>query len=97
MTVQCFICEKVLKRVLEGRDSESVQPYDGLMFHSNGNYGSSLYDPAFSAISGGAPKLVIVICDECMKERQARGFLQKEERHPSTWTYETLDLAELPE
>lgn len=55
----CFKCEKSLAEALEGT---SLQPDDGTMWSSTGNYGSRIFDPCDEA-----DVLLLHVCDDCLK------------------------------
>lgn len=70
-SVPCIICDKELDHVFHQRppnvlgDELLNQPSDGLVFRSNGNYGSTIFDPINDFES-----LEIAICDDCIKEKR---------------------------
>jgi hypothetical protein len=43
------------------------QPWGATMFHSHGQYGSTLFDPIHSMV-----RLEINICDECLRAHKER-------------------------
>jgi hypothetical protein len=60
--VTCIRCDVELDNI-EWGEKDSVQPYDGVAFHSRGHYGSGVFDPI------GAPDyLNLVLCDVCLME-----------------------------
>lgn len=62
-SIPCFKCEKPLQAAAPYDDDRLlIQPYEGVMFRSSGNYGSTVWDPQSSSW-----ELHIIICDECMK------------------------------
>ncbi len=76
-TITCLLCGKQLDPVVPnnqfygemGNDANvpNVQPYGGVMFVAEGNYGSTVHDP----IEGGNA-LVAIVCDECLLAHQDR-------------------------
>lgn len=59
----CFNCKKKLKEVY--KDSKTV--YDGMVFETHGNYGSTVYDPC-----GKESMLYLYLCDSCAMMRKDR-------------------------
>ena len=53
----CFACGKAFDAAAQGSD----QPSRGTVFHSDGNYGSTVFDP----MRGGVT-LTLNICDDCL-------------------------------
>lgn len=62
----CIRCEKQMMNYLS--DAAGWQPNDGLFFWTHGHYGSTYFDP-MDAISW----LAVCICDECVKDAEAKG------------------------
>lgn len=60
--VPCFVCGSTLERVFE----DELQPSDGVMCQTHGNYGSRIFDPF------QGPGLVFLVCDGCLVEREDR-------------------------
>jgi hypothetical protein len=62
--MQCILCGKELEPVMETLEDGEVclQPYDGTIWESSGNYGSRVFDSI-----QGEESLVIHICDDCLK------------------------------
>lgn len=69
--VRCFCCDRILEA--ESTDNPIViyPVYDGLIFRANGNFGSTVYDP-LPRTGGGAERLQIIICDDCIRIRAKR-------------------------
>ena len=65
----CFCCEKEISPVFTRENNSSdinQQPDDAIGFVSNGNYGSTVFDPMeFSVIA-------INICDDCIKSKMEK-------------------------
>ena len=65
-TVDCVVCGKRLEPVF---DCLHNQPNDGIVFTSQGNYGSTVFDP----FDGTA--VSVNICDSCFKKAVKKGFV----------------------
>jgi hypothetical protein len=92
MTNQCFCCGGRLNPLFEG--STSQYQYSGATtFYAPGNYGSGLHDPI-----GGNSRLMINICDVCLRGNKDR-VLQETLRRPvqARFSYEPWELAESEE
>ncbi len=76
----CIICKKPLKRAF----NDESQPSGGVMCRTNGNYGSTVYDPG----SSWREALVFNICDECIVTAGRQGLLRKSVRIPRPDTFE---------
>lgn len=65
----CMCCN----RIVEGDVSENpivISPiYDGLIFRTQGNFGSRVFDPMPIDVE---EILQVVICDECLKKKAKR-------------------------
>ena len=62
----CFSCNDVLEEE-PCSDPLTLHPiYDGLIFRSNGNYGSTIFDPMPIGVE---EMLQIIICDNCIKRK----------------------------
>lgn len=68
MKRNCFCCEKSLKS-----DSDSFQsvPLNATAWETNGNYGSSIFDPM------GDDRLEIYICDDCLRKKSKFAYFFK--------------------
>lgn len=65
----CFSCNKPLEEEPCG-DPLTIHPiYGGLIFRSNGNFGSTIFDPMPIGIE---EMLQIIICDDCIKRNIKR-------------------------
>lgn len=60
----CLVCGLSLERV---KDDLEGQPDDGLMCSTEGNYGSTVFDPEDMSY------LAFNVCDECMVEKAEQG------------------------
>lgn len=61
---KCFCCDKDLN-VTNGSDPTIGYPvYGGLWFRSNGNYGSTIFDPH----DDSDEFIRIIICDDCIRK-----------------------------
>lgn len=58
-SLPCIVCRRALDDALTGLDVN--QPADATIFHSHGNYGSTVFDPMSER-----ERLDINICDECL-------------------------------
>ncbi len=73
-TLKCIICTKQLEPVWPAdqfpQDKNVNQPWAGTTFHSEGQYGSTIFDPMDGSF------LEINICDDCLKLRESEeGFI----------------------
>jgi hypothetical protein len=67
-SLPCIVCRKQMERVFEG--GYELQPNDGLHFHSEGAYGSTVFDPM------DLSTLDVVICDECIVKAGKDGIVR---------------------
>lgn len=77
-TITCLMCEKELDHVVpddefygemgNSTNVPNIQPYDGVMFVAEGNYGSKVHDPC----DEDAGILIAVVCDECVVKHRDR-------------------------
>lgn len=67
--LNCMCCDKALQT--EPCDNPMVihPVYDGLIFQSTGNFGSTVFDPM---PIGEEEILQVVICDDCIKRKAKR-------------------------
>lgn len=65
----CFMCGKELTAVSK-TDEKSNQPYDGVAFRANGNFGSAVFDP--EPDEEPALRAEINICDDCLVAHRDR-------------------------
>lgn len=66
MTVNCFKCDRPLE-LDPGTGYDSIgMLFDGTIWQSYGNYGSTLFD----SVSENEGKLEMYVCDECMKAKK---------------------------
>ena len=64
--VNCFCCGKVLETEPSDDPLVIAPLYDGLIFRSNGNFGSTVFDPMPICRE---EMLQIIICDNCIRGR----------------------------
>ena len=64
-SIRCLCCRKKLPNVQELKNG--VQPIGGIAFHTQGHYGTRLFDP----MDGSS--LHVAICDECVGDGIERG------------------------
>lgn len=64
---RCFVCEKHLQDAINGNTFYDFEtpPNDAVIFHTHGNYGSTIFDPN----PNDGKFLEIAICDECLKNK----------------------------
>lgn len=70
---KCLVCDKEL--VI----NKCQAPDDGTVWHTTGNFGSTVYDDI-----GGNRRLVAYICDDCLVKKQesiTHRFLQVKHSH----------------
>lgn len=68
--IQCFCCDTWLETEIEDSDPLTLNPvYDGLIFRSPGNFGSTVFDPM---PIGTEEYLQVIICDGCIKTKIRR-------------------------
>lgn len=67
---QCFCCDNLLKTESLDCDPLILTPtYDGLIFRTSGNFGSTVFDPMpFDK----EEYLQVIICDDCIKKNVKR-------------------------
>jgi hypothetical protein len=70
----CIICGKTLRRAFSAVD----QPSEGVMCITNGNYGSTVYDP----MSNTRESLAFNICDPCLVTAAKKGRVMRRLRVP---------------
>jgi hypothetical protein len=76
--MHCIKCQKTLDKI------EENHPGGGIVCHSYGNYGSTVFDSVF-----GEEYLVFFICDECLKASKEDILVkQKDKPHLPFTTYE---------
>lgn len=69
-SLPCIICENVLVECFE-HDDTFIQPSNGLVCSTTGNYGSTVYDP----VEMNPARLLFNICDDCFHAKAERGFV----------------------
>lgn len=85
MPVPCIVCGKELDSAANDPSFDHV-PYSGTIFHTGGNYGSTVFD-SFDGFL-----LQIVVCDQCLKAHAAaRVRLVDPKGEMSMWDGETSD------
>lgn len=57
----CIVCDKEFESPV-GKRNESNLPWQGVIFYSQGNYGSQIWDSLF-----GKVELQINVCDSCLR------------------------------
>lgn len=67
--VQCFCCNRTLEAESTDNPIVITPVYDGLIFRSTGNYGSTVFDPMPIGVE---EMLQVIICDDCIKTRAKR-------------------------
>lgn len=60
----CLVCDKTLRRAFQDYEA---QPNDGVLCSTNGNYGSTIFDPMDGS------ELVFNICDDCLVKAGEQG------------------------
>lgn len=67
--LNCICCDRVLEA--EPTDNPIVihPVYDGLIFRSTGNFGSTIFDPMPRQVE---EMLQVIICDDCIKRKAKR-------------------------
>jgi len=67
LEIQCLVCGKRLYTSAPyTKENCWGTCYDGIIFHSVGNFGSTVYD------EDGGEYIEAVVCDECVKKRAKR-------------------------
>jgi hypothetical protein len=59
----CLLCNKDLEPTV--KDQSHIQPDDGIVCYSRGNYGSKIYDSIIDS-DGMDCELVFNLCDDCL-------------------------------
>lgn len=68
--IQCFCCNARLEVEIGDTDPLDMAPvYDGLIFRSAGNFGSTVFDPMPIGVE---EYLQVIICDDCIKTKIKR-------------------------
>lgn len=62
----CIVCGTELA---PATNFDHNQPYKGTVFHTQGNYGSTVFDPMDGA------RLEVNICDTCLTQRASTGAI----------------------
>lgn len=75
----CIVCRKVLSNVFEDAHN---QPDKGMVFNSNGHYGSTLFDEMNGSY------LELNICDSCMVDLSDAGLVLHATPRPRQPDYE---------
>lgn len=65
--IRCIICLKQLQFAGPEDKARRLQPYGGVMCSSEGNFGSTVFDPY---CSDHKAELLFLVCDECLMERR---------------------------
>ena len=98
MTLKCVVCTGNLEPVWDEKtfpeDKDVNQPWAGTTFYSEGQYGSTVFDP----MNGNF--LEINICDNCLKMREEEGgfiLLGKPRRTKREVRYEPWMIARVDE
>jgi hypothetical protein len=78
LTGHCIVCDKKIKT---GTPMDAIMSWGiawgGVMFHSDGNFGSTTYDNIDER-----EYVQIFVCDECMKKKAKKIWRVKTVRHP---------------
>lgn len=61
----CMCCNNVLVAEPSDNPTDYFPVYDGLIFRSNGNFGSTIFDPMPARRK---EMLQVIICDKCIKK-----------------------------
>jgi hypothetical protein len=81
----CFVCGSEMEPA--GGGDGGVQPSDGTMWSSSGNYGSAVWDD-FPQL-GDQRHLLILVCDGCLRDAGARGrVVLSTARRSVDWAHE---------
>jgi hypothetical protein len=75
--MKCFKCDKPLKKAVPDSvaDDPNIQPDYATMWHSHGNYGSTVFDSIY-----GEEMLVILICDDCLVNHAKKSYAFKDDK-----------------
>jgi hypothetical protein len=73
MKRNCFCCDKPLYSAFDNtlEHKYSHPPFDAMVFRSNGNYGSTIFDPMSNE------RIEIFICDQCVYKGQKNAVSTK--------------------
>lgn len=70
--LHCFRCgREIHSDSPRGWGGHLEAPNDALIFHANGNYGSTIYDQSLA--TSGREYLLVVICDPCVRGESEKG------------------------
>ena len=85
MTIKrnCFCCNKKIKSVDINIEDP---PYDAVCFSSNGNYGSSIFDPYEENA-----EIEIYICDTCLKKKAKLSYYYEKETKTEIKNIQSFD------
>lgn len=67
--LKCIVCGFQPEAAVPGPVN---QPYAATTFHTNGHYGSTVFDPMSP---GGLHTLEINVCDKCLKRKAKEGLI----------------------
>ncbi len=69
--LRCIVCDGGLLPAFE--ELNSVQPTQGVMCHTHGNYGSTAFDPLDGSY------LLFLVCDDCLVRKKKSLFFCKDD------------------
>ena len=81
---KCFCCNRELEI------TECETPYQAVVCHTTGNYGSTVYDPA-PEITGSNDRVEFVVCDWCFVEKRDRMNVIGKEPAPAVYEKESAE------
>jgi hypothetical protein len=64
--IHCICCEEEMVNAdyMYPEDKAAVHPEDGTVFHTYGNYGSTVFDPMDGSLAE------ICICNDCLEDKK---------------------------
>ncbi len=75
LRLTCLVCGKRLESV-----NDELQPYDGVICLTGGNYGSTVFDPM-----NGSTALYFVLCDQCLVAKKDYIYLVRGDAPPEVY------------
>lgn len=69
--MHCIRCDIELEPVTSTSENKYVQPSQGVMCSTQGNFGSTVFDPM------GSTTLYFQLCDDCLMKTARLGYIRK--------------------
>ena len=77
----CICCEKSIGSALYNPEEDTLDgpPDDATVWSTNGNFGSTVFDPIDSKL-----RLELFVCDQCLREKSHMVYAAKTINKPTT-------------